>query len=677
MPDLNRIFEQCRGKVQLKIAVSISLLVVASFCYLMMKAAYDPAIPFLRTDSRASWIMYRLPPNLAPRVGNFINLSAEFTKNLELVSLPSKGHLHIRAFKEYHLWINDEHVLRSSTNEGNWKRTSAVEISRFLKEGSNRIKVEVTCDYGPPALWLYSEGLHNQVQTDTSWSVSISGTSPVAARLADDCVVYPAGLEAITPYTAFVKKLPMLILFFCISFAIFWLQRYKRTITEANGRSVSGFLTFGPKPVLQISIFLWMVLFISNSGKMPGRLGFDTMGHLQYVQHILAHHSLPHAHEGWQAYNPPLFYLASAMCLRLALLFLPEGYAVYSLRLIPFFCGIGQICIAYFAARIFFSKSKTKQALTVAMASMIPMNIYMSHYFSNETLCAFLIGLSLLVTMMILDRNHSSLALFCTLGLVVGLALLAKMTALAVLPVIFLVLLYKLVSENQCHRFGLIKYLGSMSVLIVVVAGWFYVHNWMHYGKALVGNWEGSLGVHWWQDPGFHTYRFFCQFGRVFSLPYYAGFYSFFDSIYSTFWGDGLVGGQGEFAHRPPWNYEYMSAVYLLGAPATLAILVGMVRATADVVFGGNKLRLLILGTIFVLFYSILYMCLRIPYYCQAKAFYGLSAILPVSLMFASGFDCVDKWLKNKKLPLFRAVLYGWLGTVALTIYSTFLVRSA
>ncbi|MHC4526486.1 MAG: hypothetical protein ACYS29_01305 [Planctomycetota bacterium] len=665
------IFEQLRGKVQLKIVVSIFLLVVGSFCYLLIKAAYDPAVPFLRTDRRANWIMYRLPPALGVRDKNFINLSTEFTKDFELVSVPSKGYLHIKAFKECDLWINDDRVSSSSASEGNWKKPSVLEISRFLKEGSNAIKVRVTCDYGPPALWLYSEGLANQVKTDNSWSVSIPGRSAVAARLADDCLVHPSSLKAMTPYEAFAKKLPMLTLFFGISFAVFWLQGYKRKITETNGGQVWGFLSFSPKSVLGLSIFLWMILFIRNSGTIPLSLGFDAPAHLQYVEHVLVRHSLP------ELDNPPLFYLACAAIYRVTGLFISQGYAAYSLKLIPFLCGIGQICMAYFASGIFFPKSKTKQALTVAMAAMIPMNIYMSHYISNETLCAFLMGLSLLVAIMIVDRNRSSLALFCILGLVVGLALLAKMTALTVLPVIFLVLLYKLVSEKQCHRFGLMKYLGSMSLIIIVVAGWFYLRSWMHFGKAFVGIWDHLLVFEWWQDPGFHTYKYFCQFGRVFSLPYYAAFYSFFDSIYSTFWGDGLFGGQGEFANRPPWNYEYMSVVYLLAVPATLAIVIGTVRVTADAVFGGNKLWLPMLGSIFVLFYSIAYMCLRIPIYSMAKAFYGLSAILPISLIFASGFYCVDKWLKNKNLSLIRAVLYGWLGTLALTIYFTFLVRSA
>jgi hypothetical protein len=676
MNELNGICQPVDHKVQLKIVVLIFLVIASSFSYLFIKAIYDPSIPFLRIDSRANWIMHRLSPELKARSGSFIHLTTEFSKDFELVAIPSRSLLYLRAFKQYDLWINDKKVQVNTTAQTNWKKTSIPEITKYLKEGTNTIKVKVTCDYGPPALWLYTEGLENNLKTDSSWTISVTGRSPLAASLANDCLVHPISKEGIKPYKAAIQKLPNLILFFVISFAIFWLHRYKHKNATLNRHPVMGLLTFNPRSVLIISIVAWIILYITNMPKIPLTLGFDAIGHLQYVQYLLDHHALPPAVEGWQAYNPPVFYLVSAIIFSLTRVFIHEGYAAYSLKLIPLFCGIGQICIVYFASGLCFPNSKTKQALSIAISAMIPMNIYICHYFSNESLCAFLMGLSLLVTIIILNRNRSSTGLFCILGLVIGFAMLTKVTAITILPVIFLVLLYKLKHEEKCHLNDLLYYLGLMFLLTVFVAGWFYFNNWKYFGKVFIGNWGPSLGFNWWQDPGFHTYKFFCQFGKVFSLPYFTGFYSFFDSIYSTFWGDSLIGGRALFAYRPPWNYEYMSVVYLLAVPATLAILIGTVRATINAVLCANKLWLLIIGSIFILFFSIAYMNLKIPFYAHAKAFYGLSTILPISLIFALGFDYVDKWLRRKKLTLLRAILYGWFGTLALTIFFTFLSRS-
>jgi tetratricopeptide (TPR) repeat protein len=162
----------------------------------------------------------------------------------------------------------------------------------------------------------------------------------------------------------------------------------------------------------------------------------------------------------------------------------------------------------------------------------------------------------------------------------------------------------------------------------------------------------------------------------VFAVPYFAGTYSFFDSLYSTFWGDAYLGGTGSYADRPPWNYEYMSAVYLLAIPAALAIIIGMVLAIGNMIRTADKIWLLILGSFFTMACSIIYMGLQVPYYGIVKAFYGLGVILPIGLIFAFGFDWLDQRLRDKKLSLLRMVLYGWFGTLIMAILLSFFISS-
>ncbi|MGD0786214.1 MAG: tetratricopeptide repeat protein, partial [Sedimentisphaerales bacterium] len=556
------------------------------------------------------------------------------------------------------------------------KRERKLEISKFLKEGTNTIRAEVSNEYGPPVLWLYTRGMKNEIKTDTSWTVSISDSLPVRASLANDCSLLPISLQCVPPLEGLYKKLPMLILFFLISSVVFWLNNDKQRNTKFNTGRSQRFLIFTPKRILMICIIVWIILFLNNAAKIsPTEVGFDVQAHFDYVQYLIDHKFVPPlANEGWEFFQPPLFYFASTMVFLLGRLFLAAAQAPYSLKLIPFLCGLGQICLAYFAARIVFPNSQTKQSLSVAITALIPMNIYISSYFSNESLSALLIGLAILVTIIILNSNQSSLRLYCILGLVIGLAILTKITVLTILPIIFLVLLYKQLSEEK-HPITLLgKKLGLMFLIIVVIAGWFYVRNWMHFGKVFITAWDYSLLSPWWQDPGFHTYKYFCQFGKVFTVPYFAGTYSFFDSIYSTFWGDAYLGAANKYTFRPPWNYEYMSAVYLLAIPVALAIIIGTVCAIVNVVYTANKSWLLILGSFFAVAHSIVYLNLRFPYYCHAKAFYGLGVILPISLIFAFGFDWLDQRLRDKKLSLLRMVLYGWFGTLIMAILLSFFV---
>ena len=138
-----------------------------------------------------------------------------------------------------------------------------------------------------------------------------------------------------------------------------------------------------------------------------------------------------------------------------------------------------------------------------------------------------------------------------------------------------------------------------------------------------------------------------------------------------------MLGGQSAYIYSPPWNYEYISVVYILALPATLVIIIGTVRATTAAVFRANKVWLLILGSLFVAGFGMAYMNLRIPYYAQAKAFYGLFVVMPVALTFALGFDGLDGWLRDKGLLPVRIVLYGWFGTLALAIFFSFFVSPA
>jgi tetratricopeptide (TPR) repeat protein len=70
-------------------------------------------------------------------------------------------------------------------------------------------------------------------------------------------------------------------------------------------------------------------------------------------------------------------------------------------------------------------------------------------------------------------------------------------------------------------------------------------------------------------------------------------------------------------------------------------------------------------------------MNLRYPYYCHAKAFFGLYAIIPLGLIFALGFEYFDKWLKNKNLFLLRCLLFSWLGTLILAIFFSLIITPA
>jgi len=118
-----------------------------------------------------------------------------------------------------------------------------------------------------------------------------------------------------------------------------------------------------------------------------------------------------------------------------------------------------------------------------------------------------------------------------------------------------------------------------------------------------------------------------------------------------------------------------MSTVYFLAVPASLAFAAGVWRMTWDMIKNLNRSWFLLLGSVFVVGFAMIYMALKIPYYSLVKAFNGLALVVPFSIMCAWGIDAVDGWLREKGFIFWRSLLYGWFGTFILAILSSFLVR--
>jgi len=666
----NRLAQMTKGSLAL-ICVFF-LLAAFGLAFLIYGALFDASIPFLSRAGPAEWIVYPLYPQDTPRRANFVNLSAKFSRDFEAERLPAEASLYIRAFKRFRVELNGTEVEIAGEHDGNWKSCSKLDISKYLKQGGNTISVEVFCDYGHPALWLYTDGLGDDIKTDTSWQVSVMNSPAVSAGPAQACVVGRLCLLGPEPLKAFSERIISVVLIFIFSSAVFWFF-FRSSRRPAGSQSGTGRLSgLKLRYLLWFWIIVLVIVFINNITQVPFNVGFDADGHIEYIQYIFENKKVPLADEGWEMYQPPLFYILSAIVLWATRLFYNGMYSLYSLKLIPLLAGIGQICLVYFACRILYAKNLIAQAVAVSIAALMPMNIYLFHYISNELLCAFLTGLLLLLTMIFIRFEVLKVRHFCLLGLVFGLALITKLTAIVAFAAVFIVLFYKLVFEQKQRLSRVVLYFGAMLLVAFVICGGFYVRNQLHFGKVFVANWDQqATGFEWWQEPGYHTSRYFFRFGRVFVNPYYAGFYSLFDSLYSTFWGDGYRGGGGNIC----WNYGFMSMVYILAIPASVLFLLGLFRAFGRLANSDGKLWFLILGSVFLGFYSIVYMNLRIAYYSLAKSFFALFALMPICLIFAFGFDLVDGCLRRKKGIFLRALFFGWFGTLAVFLISTFWVQ--
>ncbi|HNV87281.1 MAG TPA: glycosyltransferase family 39 protein, partial [Candidatus Omnitrophota bacterium] len=533
--------------------VLVILSVLAAFLFVLWKAFFSLDIAFVRNDSKASWIMREVYPSILMGQSGACLFSKSF--NLEE---PAKTILHAKAMRGFTVSVNGDQVFEKTPAE-NWKTETRIDISKYLKKGMNTLSFRVS-PMGPALLYAYLDGPPERVATDGSWEVAAAGGFSRAVPVNDIRNPSPYRVDIESPVELFKKSRNILGKFFLVFTGFFLMGRLFR-----RGEK------YLVPVVLGGSCILWALFFLKII-KMPLEVGYDVRGHLEYIFLILKNHILPFADQGRagvpQTYHPPAFYWLSARLLELFQSWRGTGESVL-LRIVPFLSGFGNVWIAYFLARELFKSSTGKVFAAAALAAVLPMNFYISAYVSNEGFNGFLSGLSVLIAIMMFGREKTRWGWIPLLGTVLGLALLTKFTAFVLIPVIFFFLAVKLLvfeKAGLAKSFGL---LGGLCLVAGLVCGWYYARNIAHFGHPLVGNAEVISS---WLFPGFHTPRYYLQFGEVFRNPYFSAYYSFWDGLYSTFWGDGFFGGMSDLRY---WNYHFMSIGYLVALPATAFLILG------------------------------------------------------------------------------------------------------
>jgi len=665
-----------------RLAAACAALVALGLGYAAFQALRAPEVAFLGQRPPARWIVYPLPPAMHIRTGDFVGLTADYRRRFELAAEPGPVRLRLRAFREFRAWVNGREV-GSSAPEASWKQEQILEVGPLLAPGTNEILVRVRAAYGPPALWLATEGLPEEISTDPSWTAVLPELPPREARPARDTIPYPPSYSAPRPLPSLRTVAPLLLGVFAASTLGFGLLG-RRGAPAGGARR---WLVEHPaEVVLGAALVASLVLAVNNASRGRIEVGFDASSHVAYVEHLLEHGELPPTNRvvetlpdgtsvmRWEGHQPPLFYGLSALVLAGAREALPPDAARRWLRAVPQASAMGTVAVTYAAARVLVPAASPAAAVAVAFAALAPMNVYMGHYVSNEPLSALLIGASLALGAWLLVRPRPGPGGFLALGVTSGLALMTKATFAATLPLLLALLGYRLLCRDGRGLGTASARLGLVLAPASLLGGWFYLRSWVLFGTPLVLPWEGQMGIEWWQDPGYHTAAYFLSFGRVFVLPFFAGTYSFLDSLYATFWGDAFLGGMPGFGlpGQPPWNYAFMTSLYLLAVPATALIAAGALRAVGRVVRQDSAGWALVLTATFLAGLSLLLMNLRIPYYAQAKSFYALGALVPLALLAGEGFGWVDDLLRERGGPWLQALLRAYVLTLAFAVAASF-----
>ncbi|HWQ91030.1 MAG TPA: hypothetical protein VN673_05110 [Clostridia bacterium] len=656
---------------------SFALLAAISLCIAWFGWACrtDPSIPFLSQSGAESWIVYPKPPDANPH--RAAALPAEFRHVFTLAAPGSSATISARAFGQGILLINGHPAL--SLADPDWKKPRTADVTALLQTGTNTILVTVSNRFGPPALALSLQldgqlvavtGVPNQWEASLAgavWAPAVLATTPPAIRPGNDLYGRPSILESLR------RAWPKLLVLIVISALV--LLGFHRLMTShmlPHPNLLRG-LADPAVAALTFALLAWVLLFANNLVQIAPLFGFDRDGHTEYINFILEKGALPLATDGWQMYQPPLYYLISAALLFPIDLSASSDAAIIILRAFSGVIGLVHILLLFLSFRLLFPGQPSKQALGILLGAFLPAHLYVSHHVTNETLAACLSTAAIYFALRVMRAAGPTARLSVAAGAFLGLALLTKFSAVLIVPFVIFALCWRGAVPQPGQESVRLNIRNSLLALtaLLVVCGWHYARVWHHFGNPLIGNWDPSLPFAWWQEPGYRTGAWFTRFGQAWVTPMFSSIYSFIDGLYSSVWGDALGSGSSRLLFRPQWDHDLANIGYVLALMPTLLFLAGAIKAGARVVRRPGP-ELLMLGAILSGFaFGLVYMSLRVPSYAQVKAFYALPALLPGCFIVVLGWE----WL-TERVGRLRPVLWLVIVTWGATVFVTFWIRS-
>lgn len=198
----------------------------------------------------------------------------------------------------------------------------------------------------------------------------------------------------------------------------------------------------------------------------------------------------------YEAYQPPLYYLVLAIPYKLASMSIPLVYGdatdstntlmkLYFLRFVTVALSAVSLAVSYVALRQVFAARLEIAVGGTLLLSLIPERTMALSRVNNDSLVEFLGAATLLFLLKSVDRpftRYRSLLL----GMLLGLAILAKLTALVLVPLALLVMVWQAFSAKRWAR--LLAHGCIVLATAIVVSGWFLARNLWLYGDLTGGS---------------------------------------------------------------------------------------------------------------------------------------------------------------------------------------------
>jgi len=653
-------------------------LLAALASFLTWQAFWSPAIEFLPPAWRGAWIVHPQPP--IPFHQRPDGLVARFAHRFSLATVPDTALVRVTAMESFAMTVNGTEL--EVPHPATWKRSVAIDLAGALRPGLNEIVVAVRNPRGPTALLVQGAAF---VRSATNWTVAVgpkfgSEQSAVAAGTGESYRhgrPHPLRATRAWPWCVAAAVVWVGFLVFAV---IPWRSRLGRSLAlhppptdiprtggRGSHRAASSFRDWAHRHAVGLLIVLAAgVVHFHNARTYPHtRSPFDVGGHVEYIRHVARTWQVPTARDGWEMYQPPLYYFAAAGVYRLAGGAPAEPSSLKAVQHFSAAVGFAGLLAAWWLLSLLFPARPGVRHFGLAVVAMLPMALYLNPMITNEVFAATVITATIALAVRLLKSRWLSstglrlLAPAILIGLACGAALLGKYTGLLIGVSVLVVLASQAIGDRRAWWPAV-----AFTVTVLLVAGWVYGRNLHQFGDPFIGNWDEASGHHYEQHPGYRTLTDYTRFGRVLAeRPQVSAYLGFWDGLYGSAWTD----GHGAFLR---WNKDppviLATAILWLALLPTTAMLLGFARTVRDLWRGDGDLPWLLLVLVSVLSVAALIsFTMELPFFSTVKAFFLLSLAGPAGAFAARGFETMAArlgracWLIHLDLVVL-AGLIGW-----------------
>lgn len=241
------------------------------------------------------------------------------------------------------------------------------------------------------------------------------------------------------------------------------------------------------RTVLEIVIATWLVVISLYLIYTPiGANSHDFIGHVEFTKIIATQHRLPAPYEGWEGYQPPLYYFINSFFSKKSLNSDTVVHCNYVRAISVLYGAIALLLIAWVLND--FAKDNFYKLLVLLFISTTPKFAFIFSTYNNDSL-SMLLAIAVAAVSYKLHRNFSK-KLALVLLLVATAALYSKLSAGASILAVIIICCRKLFNFKNPSPVE-IRIVSILIFSVLLLLPWAFFHNYHYLQKLFPLNSQG------------------------------------------------------------------------------------------------------------------------------------------------------------------------------------------